>query len=68
MLANAAEHGAGDVRVVGRAHDGGRSVEVRNRGPRPRAIASRAAEELGGRLSFEILGDSAVATLDLPDG
>ncbi len=87
MLANAAEHGAGDVRVVGRAHGGRVSVEVSNRvalgaaegagaaergGTAERGrgllIASRAAEELGGRLSFEILGDSAVATLDLPDG
>jgi two-component system, OmpR family, sensor histidine kinase MtrB len=94
MLANAAEHGAGDVRVVGRAHDGRVSVEVSNRvrrgsagergelaeggapaerpETRPRGrgllIASRAAEELGGRLSFEIDGGSAVATLHLPGG
>jgi two-component system, OmpR family, osmolarity sensor histidine kinase EnvZ len=67
VLANAAEHGSGPVRVTGRAHDGGIRVEVRNRG-RGIEIAKRAAEELGGRLSFEILGDSAVATLDLPDG
>ena len=92
MLANAAEHGAGDVRVIGRAHDGRVTLRVSNRvprgsqgepaGPGERAmpherpspgergrgllIASRAAEELGGRLSFEIDGDSAVATLDLP--
>jgi hypothetical protein len=79
MLANAAEHGAGDVRVIGRAHEGRVSVEVSNavdgsppaesdsgRG-RGLLIASQAAEELGGRLSFEIVGDSAVATLDLPD-
>jgi signal transduction histidine kinase len=85
MLANAAEHGAGDVRVVGRAHGGRVSVEVSNRVAQAAAeggrgaegeaergrgllIASRAAEELGGRLSFEIVGDSALATLDLPDG
>ena len=93
MLANAAEHGVGDVRVVGRADDGLVKVEVRNRvrngsrgepegadeadgagvrraaGERGRGllIASRAAEALGGRLSFEIVGDSAVATLELPD-
>jgi hypothetical protein len=53
------------VHVVGRPHDGGVRVEVRNRG-RGLQIAKRAAEELGGRLSFEIVGDSAVATLDLP--
>jgi len=66
VLANAAEHGAGPVRVIGRAHDGGVRLEVRNRG-RGLQIAKRAAEELGGRLSFEIVGDGAVATLDLPD-
>lgn len=80
MLANAAEHGVGKVRVVGRANEGRVTLEVSNRVPRgPRVergetdergrgllIASRAAEELGGRLRFEIVGDSAVATLDLP--
>jgi hypothetical protein len=99
MLANAAEHGTGDVRVVGRSHDGRVSVEVSNAVERPAAkpesppakpqsrparpepseagrpskrgrgllIASDAAEELGGRLSFEIVEDTAVATLELPD-
>jgi signal transduction histidine kinase len=67
VLANAAEHGSGPVRVIGRPHDGGVRVEVRNRG-RGLQIAKRAAEELGGHLSFEIVGDSAVATLDLPAG
>jgi signal transduction histidine kinase len=65
VLANAAEHGCGRVHVIGRAHDGGVRVEVRNRG-RGLEIAKRAAEELGGRLSFEIVGENAVATLDLP--
>ncbi len=65
VLANAAEHGSGPVRVIGRVHGGGVRVEVRNRG-RGLQIAKRAAEELGGRLSFEMLGDGAVATLDLP--
>ena len=65
VLANAADHGVGKVRVIGRPHDGGVRVEVHNRG-RGLQIAKRAAEELGGRLSFEIDGDSAVATLDLP--
>jgi signal transduction histidine kinase len=65
VLANAAEHGVGPVRVIGRPHDGGVRFEVRNRG-HGLQIAKRAAEELGGSLSFEIVGDSAVATLDLP--
>jgi signal transduction histidine kinase len=67
VLANAAEHGSGDIRVTGRAHNGGVRLEVRNRG-RGLAIASEAAEELGGSLSFEIVDDTAVATLDLPAG
>ena len=81
VLANAAEHGLCDVRVVGRANDGRVTLEVSNRVPRGSGaerretgergrgllIASHAAEELGGRLRFEIVGDSAVATLDLPD-
>jgi two-component system, OmpR family, sensor histidine kinase MtrB len=65
VLANAAEHGCGDVRVTGRAHEGGVRLQVRNRG-RGLLIASEAAEELGGSLSFEIVDDTAVATLDLP--
>jgi len=65
VLANAAEHGSGDIRVTGRAHNGGVRLQVRNRG-RGLAIASEAAEELGGSLSFEIVDDTAVATLDLP--
>ena len=67
VLANAAEHGSGDIHVTGRAHDGGVRLQVRNRG-RGLVIASEAAEELGGSLSFEIVDDTAVATLDLPAG
>jgi signal transduction histidine kinase len=67
VLANAAEHGSGDIRVTGRAHNGGVRLQVRNRG-RGLVIASEAAEELGGSLSFEIVDDVAVATLDLPAG
>jgi two-component system sensor histidine kinase MtrB len=65
LLANAAEHGSGDIRVTGQAHNGGVRLQVRNRG-RGLVIASEAAEELGGSLSFEIVDDTAVATLDLP--
>jgi two-component system sensor histidine kinase MtrB len=65
VLSNAAEHGHGDIRVTGRAHNGGVRLEVRNRG-RGLTIASEAAEELGGSLRFEMVGDTAVATLDLP--
>ena len=65
VLANAAEHGSGDIRVTGRAHNGGVRLQVRNRG-RGLTIASEAAEELGGSLRFEIVDDTAIATLDLP--
>jgi signal transduction histidine kinase len=65
VLANAAEHGSGDIRVTGQAHNGGVRLQVRNRG-RGLSIASEAAEELGGSLHFEIVDDIAVATLDLP--
>jgi signal transduction histidine kinase len=67
VLANAAKHGDGDIRVTGCAHEGGVRLQVRNRG-RGLSIASDAAEELGGRLSVEIVDDTAVATLDLPAG
>jgi two-component system sensor histidine kinase MtrB len=67
VLANAAEHGSGDIRVTGRAHNGGVRLQVRNRG-RGLMIAAEAAEELGGSLSFEIVDNTAVATLDLPAG
>jgi signal transduction histidine kinase len=67
VLANAAKHGSGEVRVTGRAHEGGVRLQVRNRG-RGLTIASEAAQELGGSLSFEIVDDTAVATLDLPAG
>ena len=65
VLANAAEHGSGDIRVTGRAQNGGVQVQVRNRG-RGLRIAAEAAEALGGSLRFEIVDDTAVATLDLP--
>ena len=65
VLANAAEHGSGDIRVTGRAQNGGIQVQVRNRG-RGLLIAAEAAAELGGSLSFEIVEDTAVATLELP--
>ena len=65
VLANAAEHGLGDIRVTGRVRNGGVQVQVRNRG-RGLRIASDAAEALGGSLSFEVVDDTAVATLDLP--
>jgi two-component system sensor histidine kinase MtrB len=65
VLANASEHGSGEIRVTGSGYNGGVRLQVRNRG-RGLTIASEAAEELGGSLSFEIVDDTAIATLDLP--
>jgi signal transduction histidine kinase len=65
VLSNAATHGSGDIRVTGRAHNGGVRLQIWNRG-RGLSIASEAAAELGGSLKFEIVDDTAVATLDLP--
>ncbi len=67
VLANAAEHGTGDICVTGRAHENGIQLQVRNRG-RGLRIAADAAEELGGSLTFEMEDETAVATLDLPAG
>jgi signal transduction histidine kinase len=80
LLANAAEHGAGDVELRGRRTPGGVRIEVRNRRwkgrrpPRPDrdrgrglAIAEQAARELGGRLQVRSREDSVVAVLDLSD-
>ena len=77
LVANAAEHGAGEVRVRGRTTARGVRIEVRNsvasrsagsyrdRG-RGLAIASRAARDLGGRLLVSLDGELAVAVLELP--
>jgi signal transduction histidine kinase len=76
LLANAVEHGAGDIELRGRRTSGGIRLEVRNRHrkgiPPPRrgrglAIAGKAARELGGRVRVDSLGDSVVAALELPD-
>ena len=65
VVANAAEHGEGAIEVTGESHADRIRVQVRNRG-RGLRIAADAAAELGGRLSFEIDGEDAVATLELP--
>lgn len=65
VVANAAEHGDGEIEVVGETLTDRVRVQVRNRG-RGLRIAAAAVDELGGRLRFEIDGEDAVATLDLP--
>ena len=78
LMANAAEHGAGQVQVRGRTTARGVRIEVRNRlradggrrafpdRGRGLAIATRAARDLGGRLLVSFDGERAVAVLELP--
>lgn len=82
LLANALEHGSGTVELRGRAVDGHALVEVRDAGPsgggqgtssgrrrgRGLAIASRAAEEAGGRVALERDSQGTVAVVELPLG
>lgn len=77
LMANAAEHGAGEIRVNGRTTPGAVRIEIRNpngakarsaRADRGRGlgIAERAARELGGRLLVEVGERETVAVLELP--
>jgi signal transduction histidine kinase len=81
LLANAVEHGGGEIVVRGRPWEGGIRVEVEDRGaegePAPPtrtagrgrglAIAARALEQAGGRLSsFDRPGGGRVAVVELP--
>lgn len=78
LLANAVEHGGGEIVVRGRQANGGVRVEVEDRGAavplrrpprrgRGLAIAARALEEAGGRLaSFDRADGGRVAVAELP--
>jgi signal transduction histidine kinase len=80
LLANAVEHGGGEIVVRGRPSNGGVRVEVEDRGAQPLArrngssrrgrglvIATRAVEQAGGRLvGFDRAGGGHVAVADLP--
>jgi signal transduction histidine kinase len=81
LLANAIEHGGGEIVVRGRPWEGGIRVEVEDRGSaaspsrrrrfgrrgRGLAIAARALEGAGGRLStFDRPGGGRVAVAELP--
>jgi signal transduction histidine kinase len=81
LLANAVEHGGGEIVVRGRPWRGGVRVEIEDRGsgvpPRRRkrrgargrglAIAARAIEQAGGRLSaVDRPGGGRVAVAELP--
>jgi two-component system, OmpR family, sensor kinase len=77
LIANAAEHGAGEISVRGRTTRAGVRIEIRNanrpgnavagsgRG-RGLRIAERAARELGGRVLVDRREEETVAVLELP--
>jgi signal transduction histidine kinase len=70
LVANAAEHGGGELDVTARPAGAGRvRLELRNpRRDRGRglAIAELAAREAGGSLDVAVEGDEVVAALELP--
>jgi two-component system, OmpR family, sensor kinase len=76
LIANAAEHGVGEISVRGRTTRAGVRIEIRNAN-RPDAapgsgrgrglrIAERAARELGGRVLVDRRAEETVAVLELP--
>ena len=82
LVANAVEHGSGPVELSGTRVGSSVVVEVRDDGPAPGAprpgssragdrgrglaIASRAAEEAGGRLAIHRRPDGTTAAIELP--
>ena len=78
LIANAAEHGEGEIRVRGRTTRAGVRIEIRNANGPARAgatdadrgrglrIAERAARELGGRVLVDRGEAETVAVLELP--
>ena len=78
VLANAVEHGGGDVRLRGLPVAGGVRIEIEDRGPgftsgataggrgRGLSIAARAVEEAGGALTVATRERGATVALELP--
>jgi nitrogen fixation/metabolism regulation signal transduction histidine kinase len=77
LIANAAEHGEGEIKVRGRTTPTAVRIEIRNRNrklagaaPVDRGqglrIAERAARQLGGRVLVDPGGAETVAVLELP--
>lgn len=77
LIANAAEHGEGEIRVRGRTTRAGVRIEIRNANRKVGAvlaadrgrglrIAERAARELGGRVLVDRGQAETVAVLELP--
>ncbi len=67
LLANAVEHGGGEVRVVGRRTRRGVRVEVRDSGRgHGLTIAAKAVRDSGGRLTAARAGVGTAVAIDLP--
>jgi two-component system sensor histidine kinase MtrB len=67
LLANAVEHGGGQVRVVGRRTKHGIRVEVRDSGRgHGLTIAGKAVRDAGGKLSAAKAGTGTAVAIDLP--
>jgi signal transduction histidine kinase len=67
LLANAVEHGGGQVRVLGRRTKRGIRVEIRDSGRgHGLGVAARAVRESGGRLSASRAGAGMAMAIELP--
>jgi signal transduction histidine kinase len=67
LLANAVEHGGGNVRVTGRRTARGVRIEVRDSGRgHGLGIAARAVREAGGTLSAAPAGEGTAVAITLP--
>ena len=66
-MANAVEHGGGQVRVTGRRTGRGIRVEIRDSGRgHGLAIAARAVRESGGRMTATKAGAGTAVAVELP--
>jgi signal transduction histidine kinase len=67
LLANAIEHGGGQVRVTGRRTKRGIRVEVRDSGRgHGLTIAAKAMRDSGGRITAAKAGEGTAMTIELP--
>jgi signal transduction histidine kinase len=67
LLANAIEHGGGQVRVIGRRTKRGIRVEVRDSGRgHGLTIAVKAMRDSGGRITAARAGEGTAMAIELP--
>jgi signal transduction histidine kinase len=68
VLANAVEHGGGNIRVTGRRTPRGVRIEVRDSGRgHGLGIAARAVRSAGGNLRVAAAGEGTAVSLELPE-